>query len=73
MKEVWKEIWTDLPKWGKYVAIGITVVFATAMFILAHYSNNYKKDNAIEQLVEEVLKEETGLDINLSGQLPAGK
>lgn len=66
MKEAFSEIWLGSPAWIKYGAIGVTAFISLIIFVLSYFSTSYKKDNPIEQAVEEIIKTETGLDVDLS-------
>lgn len=43
-----------------------TVLIVVAAFIIAFISSKFSPDNVVEEVAEEVIKEETGLDIDFS-------
>jgi hypothetical protein len=62
MKEVWSEIFSGM---GKRMAIVIIVILSLAILIASFY-NWYPHDNVIEELVEDSIKDESGLHVDLS-------
>ena len=67
MKEIWKEIFGEVPKWLRWTFIGI---IAGSFLLASLLIKSYPQDNAIEEMLEAVIKENTGEDIDLSPQSP---
>jgi len=69
MFDVFKEIYDSLIKENIYMKIGIFCVFFILIFGGCHYLNEkmgLEDDNAIEEFVEERIKEKTGLHLDLT-------
>lgn len=62
MKEVWKEILAGVPKRVPITMIGILIVIMMGMSYLSWYS----QDNMVEEVIEEVLEDKSGLQVDLS-------
>jgi hypothetical protein len=61
------EGWIDtVPLKWKVVSIIAIFVLAALIYCLAIWTKWYPDDNPIEQAVEEVIKDETGIDVDLS-------
>lgn len=51
----------------------IILVAGFLVFTISHTWKNYPQDNAIEEIVEDVIKVETGVDVDLTPQSPENK
>lgn len=56
-------------KWGWFILIPVLMLL---IFILKKYAT-YQDDNPIEEAVEEVIKDETGADVDLTPDSPEKK
>lgn len=66
MKEVWKEIFAGM---SKQMAIVIIVILALAI-LTASFFAWYPHENVVEELVEESIKDQSGLNLDLSPTSP---
>ncbi len=66
-----KKIWEKIPKMVKF---WFGAVLLTLAAIILGYTalmwKNYPHDNIIEEIVEEVIQQKTGLDIDLTPMSP---
>lgn len=71
MKHIIKEMWEELPMWGK---VTIAILLLGAVVILGSCSfgwwKYYPQDNMLEEMAEEVIKDKTGLDIDVTPLSP---
>lgn len=51
----------------------VLVVGAAAAGYAAHYLPGWKQDNVVEEACEEVIKQETGADVDLTPESPEKK
>lgn len=74
MKEVWKEIVADIPKSAKWWLLAFSALVGGIIFFMSTLMKSYPHDNAIEERVEQVIKDQSGVDLDLSPYSPeAGK
>lgn len=67
-KEVMKEMWECIPWWFKtMMAVIIAVFTAVAVFSVVSCSV-MKDDSALEEYIEEKIKDQTGVDVDFSGE-----
>lgn len=67
MKEIWKELFAEIPKWVKWTFL---IIIAAGILCASYLCKSYPQDNRVEEMVEAVIKETTGEDIDLSPQSP---
>ena len=53
--------------WAKLALVGVSFLCAGAV---KYFWPNYKDDNAVEQVVEQVIKAETGMAVDLTPDSP---
>ena len=73
MFEVFKEIYSGLFKENLYMKIGFGCILFILIFGGCHYINEkmgLKDDNELEEIVEEIINQKIGIDIDLT---PASK
>ena len=75
MKGVFNEIMTELPRWLKFIVVfTIGSIFGSIVtFLTIDEPQEYQPDNIVEELVEEVIQNYTGQDIDLSPGSPETK
>ena len=65
-----KEILQDIPLKMKLAMAGALIVLLITIIGCSGFWKNYPQDNIVEEIVEEVIDKETGLDIDLSPFTP---
>ena len=72
MKEMFKELWSEIPMKARYglffgiVFILCGIIWLTSCSTMKEAVKNYPQDNVLEELVEDVIESQTGLDLDLS-------
>jgi hypothetical protein len=57
-----------------YVLIGFLIALGAGLFALGYtYFFHAPKNNEVEKIAEEIIKDETGLDVDLSPETPDSK
>lgn len=62
---VWKEIWVGFPIWGK-ATVAASIALLSICILFETQLKNYPDDNLYEEIIEDILESEIGLDIDLS-------
>lgn len=73
MFEVFKEIYNGIIKENIYMKIGIFCVLFILVFGGCHYINEklgMEDDNEIEEIIEKIIEEKIGFDIDLTPNSP---
>lgn len=74
MGEVWKEIVANIPKSAKWWLLALCALCGGVIFFMSTLWKSYPHDNAIEESVEQVIHDQSGVDVDLSPYSPeAGK
>lgn len=68
MKDIVREMWSAIPMKVRYVGFFIAGAGMVGMAWLSSCSavRSYPQDNPVEEFVERVIENETGLDLDLS-------
>lgn len=59
----------DWKIWGYIIVLGLTI----AILLLKNYWPSYKDDNMVEEKIEDVIKDKTGIDADLTPNSPEQK
>lgn len=71
MREVFMELWKGLPMWMK-ISLGIAILALIAITSSCGIVK-YQEDNPLEEAVEDAIKEQTGMDVDLSPRSPENR
>jgi len=72
MKEAAKEMWEMIPMKSRYVLffmlglLSLGTVWFTSCTGVIGIVKKYPQDNIVEEIVEEIIEQKTGLDLDLS-------
>ena len=61
------------PMWAKILMISSLIGISIILYACSDFWESYPQDNAIEELVEDMIQQETGLDLDLSPTTPENK
>jgi hypothetical protein len=76
MKEAANEMWGMVPlkaRYGMFFFLGILVLGAlwmTSCTSISGFIKNYPDDNIVEEYTEDIIKDQTGIDIDLTPRTP---
>lgn len=72
IKETLKQMWSDCPMGLKYSMFFISgmILASCCINVGCSYLKHYPQDNIIEEIAEDVLQHETGIDIDFTPYSP---
>lgn len=74
-KQVLKELWTNSPVKMRYLFFYIFGALTILAFSFwgCNFLKKYPQDNVVEEIVEEMIEQKTGLDLDFSPLTPESK